>query len=148
MVDRTPRQPDQGSVEPLQSLPQHRSVAFIAQAPGDVNHAVGRDAHEVAVIGKMMDGAQRQPVDHCGDPPLVRILHDVSRLNELGLLERADGATMAIGGEHIATEAMLVQPVAHLYCPGATPWKKTIGTRAVCAARSARLSGWSIGPVR
>ncbi len=66
----------------LQPGPQHRSVGLVEQSLGDVHHPLGVNAHEVAVIGEVMDRAQRDPVDDRGVPTRVPVLDDVRRLQQ------------------------------------------------------------------
>jgi hypothetical protein len=57
-----PRLSDVGAVEALEPFPQHRSVFLISEAWSDVDQTLRVDTEQVAVVGEMVDGAQRQPV--------------------------------------------------------------------------------------
>jgi len=81
---------DRLAVEPLQAGREHRTVDLVQQPPGDVHHARRVDAEQVPVIRQVVDGAQRDAIDHGGDPFRTRVLDDVSGLDERGLLQRAD----------------------------------------------------------
>jgi hypothetical protein len=96
-------------VEPLQPDAQHGPVDLLQQSGGDVDDAVGRDAEEVAVVGEMMDGAQRDAVDDGGSTLWVAVLDDVCRLEEWRLPQPADGALSAVRAQDAVAEVMLVQ---------------------------------------
>ena len=73
---------DACAVEPLETLAQHRSVVFLAEASCDVDAASRVNAQEVTVVGEMVDGAQRQPVHNRGYALGGRVGHYVRRLHE------------------------------------------------------------------
>jgi hypothetical protein len=41
-------------VEPLEACAEHRTVVFVAESTGDVDHAIGVDAHEIPVVREMV----------------------------------------------------------------------------------------------
>ncbi len=72
---------DPASVERLDPLSQHRPVSLVAEPTGDVHHAIGRDAHQVAVVREMVNGTKREAVAHLLEPVLSK-LDDVGGLDE------------------------------------------------------------------
>jgi len=61
-----------------------------------VHDTVRVDAHQVAVVGEMMYGAQGEAVDDSGDAALLSVLDDVSGLDQSRLAECADGAAVPV----------------------------------------------------
>ena len=70
------------------------------------------DAKQVAVERKVMDRAEGESVDNGGDALRLAVGHDVRRLHELALAERADRAPVLVGAHDVELEALLVEPVA------------------------------------
>src|SRR5262245_20144592 len=108
------RHSDTSAVKPLQTGPQHRTVDFTQQPAGDVDDALGVDAEQIAVEREMVDRAERDPVDDCGDALVLGVGDDVGGLDELALAQGADRAAVAVGAHDVELEALLMQPVARL----------------------------------
>lgn len=98
----------------LQAVREHRPVDLVQEPCVDVHRAVGVDAEQIAVVGQVMDCAQREAVDHCCAAERVTVLDDVRRLEQRRLLERADRAAGAVGLQDGAAEAMLVKSIRRL----------------------------------
>ena len=75
-VRRPPWHRNRVTVEALQAGRQHRAVDLVQQACGDVHDTRLVDAEQVAVVGEMVDRAERDPVTR-GDPSALRSLDDV-----------------------------------------------------------------------
>jgi len=58
---------DSRAVESLQTLAQHGSVTLVPEAPGYVYSTLRIDAQQVPVVCKVMNGAERKPIDHRRD---------------------------------------------------------------------------------
>ena len=74
------------AVEALQAGREHRAIDLVQQSSGDVHDTRWIDAEQVAVVGEVVDRAERDPVDHGGDPLGASVLDDVGRLDEGGSL--------------------------------------------------------------
>jgi len=99
---------DPGAVEGLEPLAEHRAVGLAAKRRGDVNDAARVDAHQVAVVGEVMDRAEGEAVGDLLDPAAGE-LGDVRGLHELAALQRADRAAVAVGVQDLAPKALLAQ---------------------------------------
>jgi hypothetical protein len=70
-------------VTALESVFRHRPVDLVQQVGPDLDHQVGPDAEHVAVVGGVVDLAERQPVPHGGDSCFFTVRNDVGRVKEL-----------------------------------------------------------------
>jgi hypothetical protein len=55
-------------VEPLEACAEHRTVVFVAESTGDVDHAIGVDAHEIPVVREMVNGQRARPLTTAATP--------------------------------------------------------------------------------
>ena len=110
MVGRSSRLSNGFAVESLQALAEHGAVTFLPKAPSDVNHTCWVYTEQIAVIGQVVDGAERQAVDDRSHAFGRGVRHDVSRLNEIVSPQRADRAPLAIRPEYVLAETLLVKP--------------------------------------
>src|SRR5687767_3687926 len=78
----------------------------------DVDDEVGADAHDVRVESTMMEAAEGEAVRDDGFTPWVAIRKDVRRVEQLGVAQPADGASLLIRAEDAPPEALLVQAPA------------------------------------
>src|ERR1700683_1884720 len=74
------------------------------------------DAHQISVVGKVMNRAHGDPVyDDCR-PPGIAVIEDVSRLQKSRLSQGADGTSPTVGTQHERSKALLVQADERLAC--------------------------------
>ena len=114
-----PRQPNQLSIEALESVHKHRTIGFMQDVLADFNAIVRPNGDQVRVKRGMMQGAQRDAVGDSRRPALVPIGDDVCSLEKLVALEAADGAMTLVGLKHALAELLLVQSLLHQ--PGRIP---------------------------
>src|SRR4051812_46420754 len=76
------RRRDALAVEILQSLTEHRPVVLLEDTRGDVDPAARIDSEHVAIVGEVVNRAEREPVTDDRRTAFVHILDDVSCLNE------------------------------------------------------------------
>src|SRR6185312_7469780 len=91
------RKLDGPAVEALQALSEHWAIDLPAKAGCDMNDPAWIDSQDVAVVGKMVNRAQRESVDDRGDASRVRVADDVRRLDEGLFAKRADRTSMPRG---------------------------------------------------
>jgi hypothetical protein len=90
------RKLDAVPVEALETLPKHGTIDLSAQPWCDVDDATRVDAQDIAIVGKMVDRAERQAIDDRGDSLGICVVDDVGRLDERLLAERADRAPATV----------------------------------------------------
>ena|SRR5918995_2443560 len=76
---------------------QHRAIDLTQESAGDVDDAVGIDAEQVAIEREVMDRAQGEAVDDCGDARGLDVRDDVHRLDQLAFAQGADRAAVPVG---------------------------------------------------
>jgi hypothetical protein len=109
MVAWTLRQLDHGPVDPLERVPQGRTVALGEDVAADLDAVVWPDPHDVRVEGTVVDRAHRDPVRH-HRLTAFRIGADVRRLEELRVAEPTQRAPAPVRREHAQAEDRLVNP--------------------------------------
>lgn len=77
-------------MKPLQPRAQHRAIDLIKQALGDVDNPIRRDPEQVAIVGQVVDRAQRDPVDNGRRAQRIAIVDDVRRLQQRCLSQPAE----------------------------------------------------------
>ncbi len=95
-------------MELLQAASQHRAVDLVEEAPRDVHAAGGVDAEEVAVVGEVVDRAQRYAVDDDRDAARIAVVDDVRRLQQRRFAQPAHCAARGVRAQHRRTETMLM----------------------------------------
>ncbi len=93
---------------------QHGTVLVVEQSPRYVDTEVGIDADEVLVEGAVVDRAETEPVADDGVAGLLGVGDDVGCVEQADLLQPADGAAVAVGGQHRTAELRLVDPLLDL----------------------------------
>lgn len=86
LVARTAWPEDRRSVEALQPFTEHGTIRLLAEATGDMDDALRINSHQVPVVSKVMNRAQREAIHDRGDPSLlIRVIDDMRGLDELRL---------------------------------------------------------------
>lgn len=98
----------------LESRAKHRTVVLAEDSVCDVNPTPVIDAEDVAVVRKMVNGAERDAVDDSSDTGDVGVADDVRGLHKCVLAERTDGAPVGVGPEDVESESLLMKSVASL----------------------------------
>jgi hypothetical protein len=80
----------------LQPFAQHWTVVLLQEALRNVNDPIGVDAEEIAVVCKVMNRAEREPINDGCNASGVRVFDDMGGLNERGLAERANRASLSV----------------------------------------------------
>src|SRR4051794_26137397 len=93
---------------------KHRTVFVLAQAAGDVDDVIRRDADEILVERAVVDRAEAQAVGHRRLTALLDVAHYVRGVEQAKLLQAADRALTRVRGDDAATEARLVEPDSRL----------------------------------
>ena len=103
---------DAPALKALEAMLEHRPVDFLqhVEAHGDLE--VGRDADEVAVVGGVVELAEREAVENDRLPRGWPSVENVSGFQQLVMAEPADGAALLVGAEHALAKAPLVQALA------------------------------------
>ena len=87
-------------MEALQTGPKHRTVLLVQEALRDVDDAPRIDAHQIAVVSKVMDRAHGDPVHYDRRPARIAVIEDVGCLQKSRLPQGADGTSPTIGTQH------------------------------------------------
>jgi hypothetical protein len=90
-------------------VPEHRAVDLVHEVSIDLHDVVGGDPEQLAVIGGVVDLAEAEPVRDDGVSAVLPIADDVRRVEQVGVLEKADGAAPVVGADHASAELWLVQ---------------------------------------
>jgi hypothetical protein len=75
-----------------------------------VDPSIRVDAHQILVVGGVVDLAQRKPIGDHREPQPMRVREDVRRVQELGVPECAHGAATLVGPDDLAAELGLMKP--------------------------------------
>jgi len=97
-IRESPRQLDRLVVRLFQADKEHRPVRLLEDRLPDFDRVVRPNGKEEAVEGGVMQPAQRQPVAHDRVTFVLRVLDDVGGIEQLLVVEAADGALLA--GRH------------------------------------------------
>jgi hypothetical protein len=73
-----------------------------------MDDSVGVNSEEVSIVCEVVNGAEGEAVDDCGNPLRLGVLDDMGRLDELGFAERADRAALPVSAQDFATESLLM----------------------------------------
>ena len=76
-------------MEPLEPAAQHRPVMLVQESPSDIHDTARIDAEKVPVVGGVMDGTKRDPVDDRGYAVWIPGIDDVCSLEKRCLAELA-----------------------------------------------------------
>ena len=87
-----PRQLKREALHLLKPVAQHGPVLLLQHVPPHVNPAVPRYAHDVRVVGAVVDLAEAEPVGDFRATALVAIRKDVRGVEQLAVPEPAHGA--------------------------------------------------------
>ena len=80
----------------LQAILQHRSIHLIQQVGLNLHDEVRANTENVAVVGSVMDLAQRQAITHRSQPAFMAVRDDVRRVQQLRVCQRADCTTRSV----------------------------------------------------
>ena len=104
---RTPLSParreQRTAVQLLYPVLEHRSDSFIQTVPTNLHHRIGADAHQIMVEGSVVNLAHRQSIRDDGTPALA-VRNDVCSVKEFRMVQRTYGASLPVGGQHLASE--------------------------------------------
>jgi hypothetical protein len=95
-------------VEPLESVFQHRAVDLFENVKSYVNDVIGSDADDVAIKRGVVELTERQPVGDLWITCRIAVSNDVRSVEELLMLESADCAVPAVGGNDALAERLLM----------------------------------------
>ena len=103
------RQHELLAVRFLEAVSEHGAVDLGEDVAPDLDLEVRPDSQDVAVEGGVVDLAEGQSVGHFRDAQCFAVTDDVRRVEELAVLQAADGACMSIGPHHTVPERSLVE---------------------------------------
>ena len=99
-------------MEPLEAVNQHRAVGVVENVLTNFDDAVGSDADQVLVEGRVMEPAQSNAVRHGRLAERVGVGQDVRGLDQLHALETTDRAVMLVGADYPFAECCLMKALS------------------------------------
>lgn len=103
------RQSDRRPVHLLQAVAEHGAIDFVQHLLVDLDTEVRTDAEQELVVRAVVDTAERESVRHHRQAALVRVVDDVSGVEQAAMLESTDAASILVGVQDAAAELSLVQ---------------------------------------
>ena len=103
-----------GAVELLETVFEHRTVVFFEDAFADIYLVVRADSKDVSVIGGVMNLAQGQTILNHRRTTIICVRNDVSRVQKFRMGQAANGAALAVCGDHDVSERALMEALAGL----------------------------------
>jgi hypothetical protein len=100
-----------GPLKILQAMTQHRAVDLLEDVVPDLDDEVGPNPDYVTVEGGMVQFAHGHPVRDHRLTSRVAVGEDMGRVEQLDVVEPAQGARFPIGQQHPLAESQLMEPV-------------------------------------
>ena len=101
-------------VEGLDALLKHGTIAGCHQGGGDLDHVVGADAKQVAVVGSMVKTTEGQAVGDFRATAFVLVRQDVGSFEQLRTWQVADAAPPVVCAKDDCPEGILVESLLGL----------------------------------
>jgi len=96
-------------VKRLDRVNQRGSVVLLKNIPAHLKHVIRAESQEVTIEGRVMQGAQRQPVADKGFSGWLSVRDYVRRIKELLVTQTAECTLTSVGFQDTLTEGSLVE---------------------------------------
>src|SRR5947209_3628283 len=90
-------------------MSQHRPILLLENVASNLNSKIWPDPEDVLVKCCVMDLAQGNPIGYAWFPPWMLVGKNVSRIQELRVLEPTDRAGLSVGSKNTRSKILLVK---------------------------------------
>ena len=95
-------------MEALEAVHQHGTISFLEDVASNLDDAIGADSEEVTIERRMVELAQCEPVRHERLTQRISVGDDVRCVEQLVVVEAAQGTGLTVRMENADSERALV----------------------------------------